>query len=154
MGARKPLILLAVLGLLAIGLFVFGAAGAGRGVAAGGWPQWPSPNPSSGDHLTADDLRGSSTCTLEGATISFVGGCVVEVQQVTEGFPWQRVTRRAMLTAGPQPVGLTVTLAGKTLHTTLDPGEGVRLTYTREGGTFALACASLTPCSVLLAKDA
>ncbi len=154
MADRKPLIVLAVLALVAIAVFVFGVAGVGRGATAGTWPDWASPKSADADQLRADDLRGSSACTVNGTAITFAGTCLVDVLPVTGGFPWERVTRRAILTAGPQPVGVTVTLAGKTLHTNLDPGDDVRLTYTREGGRFALTCLSLSGCAVTLAKDA
>jgi len=154
MADRKPLIVLAVLALVAIAVFVFGAVGAGRGSTAGAWPDWASPKSAGADQLGADDLRGSSACTVNGPAITFAGACVVDVLPVTGGFPWERVTRRAILIAGPQTVGLTVTLAGKTLHTDLDPGDDVRLTYTREGGRFALTCLAVGGCAVVLAKDA
>jgi len=154
MADRKPLIVLGVLAVVAILLFVLGAFGAGRGAAAGGMPGWASPHSSSGDQLTSADLRGSSACDITGATITFVGGCAVEVAPVTGGFPWEKATRRAILTAGPQPVNLTVTLAGKTLRTDLDPGDDIRLTYTRDGGTFVLTCLSVSGCVVVLSKDA
>ena len=154
MADRKPLIVLGVLALVAIVLFVFGAFGAARGATAGGMPDWASPTQSSGDQLTVADLEGSSSCAFEGATISFVGACVVTVREVTGGLPWERVTRRAILTAGAQTVNLTLTLAGRTLRTDLDPGEGVRLTYTRESGTLVLTCPAVGGCVVILARDA
>lgn len=154
MADRKPLIVLAVLALVAIAVFVFGAVGAGRGATAGAWPDWASPTSGGADQLGAADLTVSSSCAVNGAAITFVGACVVDVVPVTGGFGWERVVRRAILTAGPQSVGVTVTLAGKALHTTLDPGDNVRLTYTREGGRFALACLAVSGCTVILAKDA
>jgi hypothetical protein len=154
MADRKPLIVLGVLALVAILLFVFGAFGAGRGASSTGMPEWASPKRSSGDQLTAADLRGSPGCDITGVTISFVGGCAVDVQSVTGGFPWEKATRRAILTAGPQPINLTVTLAGKTLRTDLDPGDDIRLTYTREGGTFVLTCLAVSGCVAVLSQDA
>lgn len=154
MADRKSLIVLAVLALVAIVVFVLGAVGAGRGATTGTWPDWASPKSAGADQLTAADLRVSSACTVNGAAIDFVGACVVDVLPVTGGLPWERVTRRAILTAGPQPVRVTVTLAGKTLNANLDPGEDIRLTYTREGGRFALTCLAVSGCAVVLAKDA
>lgn len=155
---RKPLIVLGVLALVAIVLFVFGVLGPSRGgpavSPAGAWPEWASPKRSAGDPLTVADLRGSSSCDFTGSIISFVGACDVKVQPVTGGFPWEKATRRAILTAGPQAVNLTVTLAGKTLRTDLDPGDDVRLTYTRDGGTFLLTCLAATGCAVVLSEDA
>lgn len=151
---RKPLIVLGVLALVAILLFVLGVFGAGRGASAGGMPDWASPSRSTGDRLTVADLQGSASCDFEDATISFAGTCVVQVREITGGLPWERVTRRAILTAGPQTVLLTLTLAGKTLRTDLDPGDNVRLTYTREGGTLGLTCLAVGGCVVILTEDA
>lgn len=154
MPGRKPIIVLGVLALLAAGLFAIGAVGASGSVPTGQWPKWASPKPVGGEPLTVDDLRLSPDCVLQDATLSFIGGCVVEVSPLDEGFPWLRVTRATNLTAGPQAVGVTVSLAGKTLHTNLEPGESVRLAFTREGGAVALTCAALTSCTVRLAEDA
>ncbi|MDI9628740.1 MAG: hypothetical protein QM286_09385 [Acidobacteriota bacterium] len=154
MPGRKPIIVLSLLALLAAGLFAIGAVGASGSVPAGQWPKWASPKPVGGEPLTVEDLRLSPGCVLQDATLSFIGGCVVEVSPLDEGFPWLRVTRAANLTAGPQTVGVTVSLAGKTLHTNLDPGENVRLTFTREGGAVTLTCTAVTSCTVRLAEDA
>jgi hypothetical protein len=156
MADRKPLIVLGVLALVAILLFVFGVFGAGRGKTATGMPEWASPSRSRGDQLTGADLEVSSSCNLEGATISFTGTCVAQVRKINGGLPWERVTRRAILIAGPQPVILTLTIRvekEKTLRTDLDPGDNVRLTYTREGGTLGLTCLAVGGCVVVLAED-
>lgn len=153
MADRKPLAVLGALAAAATALFVLGAAGAGRGPDGGGLPAWASPEASRGDRLTVADLEGSPSCAFDGGAISFVGACTVTVRAVTEGPAWERVTRRAILTAGPRSVQLTVTLAGRTLRTDLDPGDGVRLTYTRDGGTFVLGCADVGGCVVVLSED-
>lgn len=153
MAERKPLVVLGALAVAAIGLFALGASGAGRGPEGDGLPGWASPELSRGDRLTRADLEGSPSCVFEDAVISFVGACTVTVRALTEGPAWERVTRRAILTAGPRSVQLTVTLAGRTLRTDLDPGDGVRLTYTRDGGTFVLGCADVGGCVVVLAED-
>ena len=150
---RKPLMVLGVLGLVAILLFVFGVLGPSRGGEGGAWPEWASPKRSAGDPLTVADLRGSSSCDFAGSIIGFIGACAVEVRPVIGGAGWEKATRRAILTAGPQAVNLTVTLAGKTLGTDLDPGDDVRLTYTRDGGTFLLTCLAATGCVVVLSED-
>jgi len=150
---RKPLILLAALAVLAIVVFVVGVVGVGRGEDGGGWPEWATPDFSPGDALTADDLSGDSSCSIEGAAITFVGVCRVEVREVTGGWPWESATRRALLVVGTGPIELAVTLAGKSLETDLDPGDEIRLTYTREGGSFVLGCANPAGCAVVLAED-
>lgn len=153
MADRKPLIVLGVLAVVAVVVYVVAVIGAGRGSTAEPWPQWATPDFSPGDPLTTDDLRGSSGCGIDGAAITFTGVCRVEVSEVTGGWPWQAATRRAVLVVAAGPVDLSVTLAGKALRTGLDPGEDIRLTYTRDGGDFALACANLAGCAVTLTED-
>ncbi len=154
MSDRKPLIVLGLLGLLAIAVFATGAVGAGRDDRGADWPGWAAPDASPGAALTTSDLTGSPSCGFDRATISFAGTCRVTVKELTEGWPWQSVTRRALLVAGTEPVKLAVTLAGRDLRTDLDPGDSIRLTYPREGGTFVLGCGSPTGCIVVLAEDA
>ncbi|MBK9158162.1 MAG: hypothetical protein IPM11_08570 [Micropruina sp.] len=153
MADRKPLLILLAVALVAIALFVVGVVGVGRGASGAGWPSWPSAKPGSGDQLVGDDLQADSSCAVADTTINFSGNCVVKVRPVTGGFPWERATRRAMLTAATPTVRLTITLVGKTLSTSLDPGKGVRLTFTRDGGAFALTCTNPAGCTVVLAKD-
>ncbi len=153
MADRKPLVVLAVLGVLAVALFVAGVLGTGRTATDPGWPSWATPQFAPGDPLPVEDLSGSSGCSIEGAVITFTTACRVEVARVTGGWPWQAATRRALLVVSAGPVDLAVTLAGKALRTGLDPGEDVRLTYTRDGGDFALACGSLSGCAVVLTED-
>jgi len=151
---RKPLIVLAALAVLAIVLFVVGVVGVARGdEAAGGLPTWAGPDASPGDPLTTDDLSGDSSCPLDGTVIAFSGDCEMTVREVTGGWPWQSATRRARLVVAQGPVGLAVTLAGKAMSADLDEGDDIRLTYTREGGSFMLVCGNPTGCVVTLAKD-
>ncbi|MDQ7993022.1 MAG: hypothetical protein AAGC63_15565 [Propionicimonas sp.] len=152
MNDRRPLIVLGVLAVLAVLVFGFGVAGAGRD-GGSGWPEWATPDFSPGDPLTVADLSGDSSCSIDGAAIAFSGVCRVEVKPVTGGWPWERATRRALLVVGAGPVDLGVTLAGKALRTDLDPGDDIRLTYTRDGGSFVLACVNPTGCAVTLVKD-
>ena len=126
MAERKPLIVLGVLAVVAIIVYLVAVVGAGRDTAADPWPDWATPGFSPGDPLTAE---------------------------ITGGWPWQSATRRALLVVTAGPVDLGVTLAGKALRTGLDPGDDIRLTYTREGGDFALACANLAGCAVVLTED-
>lgn len=153
MADRKPLIILAALALVAVALYVVGAVGAGRAESGAPWPGWASPGSAPGDQLTPADLTGSDGCSIDGAVISFAGTCQVTVRKVTDGWPWQAVTRRALLGVVAGPVDLRVTLAGKALKADLDPGDEIRLTYTRDGGDFTLACRTLTGCVVTLAQD-
>ena len=154
MPQRKPLIILAALVLLAVVVYVVGLAGAGRDESAAPWPGWASPASAPSDQLTPADLTGSDGCSIEGAVISFAGTCRVTVRALTEGLPWQAVTRRALLGVVAGPVDLRVTLAGKALKADLDPGDEIRLTYTREGGDLTLTCRTLTGCVATLSADA
>lgn len=153
MAERKPLIVLGVLAVVAIIVYLVAVVGAGRDTAADPWPDWATPGFSPGDPLTTDHLAGSSGCGIDGPVITFTGVCRVEVSEITGGWPWQSATRRALLVVTAGPVDLGVTLAGKALRTGLDPGDDIRLTYTREGGDFALACANLAGCAVVLTED-
>lgn len=153
MNQRKPLLILGALGLLAILAFVVGAAGAGRADTGGDWPGWATPYLSPGDPLIGDDLTGDSSCSIDGTVITFAGVCRVEVREVTGGWPWESATRRAILVVATGPVDLAVSLAGKSLRADLDPGDRIRLTFTREGGSFALACGNPVGCAVTLLED-
>jgi hypothetical protein len=154
MADRRTLLVLSGIVLLVVALFLLGVLGPGRAAPPGAWPDWAAPQRARGDPLLAEDLRADPSCEVAGTVITLTGTCAVQVRPVTGGFGWERVTRRAILTAVSQPVGLTVTLAGRTLHDDLDPGDGVRLTYTREGGEFVLRCAAPTGCVVALTEDA
>ena len=153
MADRKPLIVLAVLAVLAVVVYVVGVVGAGRDGTDDPWPDWATPDFSPGDPLLADDLTGSSGCSIEGPVITFLGACRVDVRPVTGGLPWQSATRRALLVVAAGPVDLSVTLAGKALRTDLDPGDDIRLTYTRDGGDFTVVCGSNLGCAVTLTED-
>ena len=154
MAERKPLIILAALLLVAVAVYLVGVAGAGRGESAALWPDWAGPGSAPGDPLTPADLTGSDGCSIDGAVISVAGTCRVTVRATTEGWPWQAVPRRARLGVVAGPVDLRVTLAGKALKADLDPGDEIRLTYTREGGDFTLTCRIPTGCVVTLRADA
>lgn len=151
---RKPLIVLAVLAVVAIIVYLVAVVGAGRSDGGEtGLPGWAAPDLSPADALTTDDLQGSDGCSFSGQVITFTGGCAVTVRELTDGWPWQHVTRRARLVVTGGPVDLAVTLVGKELSTSLDPGDDIRLTYTREGGSFVVGCGNLGGCSVTLAED-
>lgn len=152
-GGRTPLLVLAVLALVAIAIFGLGVAGTGRTPGGDPWPEWATPEFAAGNRLTMDDLRGSDACRFDEPSIRFLGLCQVEVSEVTGGWPWQSATRRAILTVAAGPVAVRVTLAGKELRADLDPGDRLRLTYTREGGAMSLGCASPTGCVVVLSED-
>lgn len=149
--SRRPLIVLAVLGVLAIVAFTVGAGGATR-PAEGAWAN-PFGDFNPADALRPDELGVTSGACTVGSTIDFSGGCVLRVAAVDGGWPWQRVTRTVRLVgvAGLVRVGLTV--QGRALRTDLDPGDDVRLTFTRDGADLVLACVAISGCTVALAED-
>jgi len=150
---RRPLIVLAVLAVVAVVLFAFGAFGAAGSDPEPAWPDW-SGGLSLGDPLAADDLRVvGGGCSASGTAITFTGACALLVEPVEGGWPWSKVTRRAKLVAGASPVAVTVTVQERALSTRLDPGESVRVTFTRDGGPLALACLGLGECTALLTED-
>lgn len=151
-GKRTPLVVLAVLVVLAIGLYVTGAAGAAGGRPEAGWSN-PLAGVSVGDRLRPEELaRVEGDCSVA-ATITFVGGCRLAVAPVEGGWPWQRVTRSVRLVGGTGQVRLALTVQGKALRTDLDPGDDVRLTFTRDGGELTMACLAVGGCTVALAED-
>lgn len=150
---RRPLIVLAVLAVVAVALFAFGAVGAAGSDSGPSWPDWADGS-SLGDPLTAADLRVvSGGCSASGTLITFTGSCALLVEPVEGGWPWSQATRRAKLVAGASPLAVTVTVQDRVLSTHLDPGESVRVTYTRDGGPLALTCLGLGDCTALLTED-
>lgn len=150
---RRPLVVLAVLAVAAVALFALGAAGAAGSDSGPSWPEWADGS-ALGDPLTAEDLRVvSGGCSASGTLITFTGSCALLVEPVEGGWPWSKVTRRAKLVAGASPVAVTVTVQERALSTRLDPGESVRVTFTRDGGPLALACLGLGECTALLTED-
>lgn len=150
---RKPLIVLLCLAVLAVAVFVVGAVGASAGPGAGGLPAWAR-TLSLGRTLTPADLHvAGGTCQIDGSSISVSGACALRVAPVEGGWPWSDVTRRARLVAGDGGVNVAVTVQDQPIDTDLDPGENVRLTFTREGGDLVLRCRVLTGCVVVLAED-
>lgn len=149
---RKPLVVLAVLVLLAITLYVTGAVGAAGGGRDAAWSN-PIGGVSVGDLLRPDELAATDGNCSVGAVITFAGGCRLQVAAVEEGWPWQRVTRSIRLVGGAGRVRVSLTIQGKALRTDLDPGDDVRLTFTRDGGELGLACFAVGGCTVTLAED-
>lgn len=143
---------LAVLVAVGIALFVTGAVGAAR---ADPEPEWPDPFGSftPADGLRAEELSVTSGACSVGETIDFAGGCALAVAPVEGGWPWQRVTRTVRLVGVLGTVRMGLTVQGKALRTDLDPGDDVRLTFTRDGGDLVLACLAIGGCTVALAED-
>lgn len=152
-GDRRPLVVLLCLALLAVALFVTGAVGASGGPDGGGGSSLV-PQVSLGRGLTADDLRVTSgSCAVEGTSISFVGGCALQVVPADGGRPWSDVTRRARLDVETGTVTVAATIMGKRIDADLDAGEDVRLVFTRDGGDLSLACLAVGSCQVILSED-
>lgn len=151
--SRKPLVVLAVLLVLAIVLFVTGAVGASRSAPS---PEWSNPF---GTSAVASPLRpgelevADGSCSVGEAAITLVGGCVLRVLPVEGGWPWERVTRSVRLIGVTGPVKVTLTVQGKQLGTDLDPGDDLRATFTRDGGDLVLGCLAVGGCTVTLAQD-
>ena len=150
--SRKPLVVLAVLVALGIVLFVTGAVGAAR---SGGEPEWSNPFGSftPADGLRAEELTVASGACSVGQTIDFIGGCTLRVAPVEGDWPWERVTRTVRLVGVTGTVRVALTVQGKALRTDLDPGDDLRLTFTRDGSDLGLACLALGGCTVVLAED-
>lgn len=150
--SRKPLIVLVVLVVLAIVVYVSGAVAATRGGSDGGWSN-PFGGLNVGDRLEVSELAVADGNCNAGSTIAFLGACRLTVAPVSGGWPWQRVTRTLRLVGGQGAVKVALAVQGKTLRTDLDPGDDVRLTFTRDGGDLVLACLAVGGCTVTLAAD-
>jgi hypothetical protein len=150
--SRKPLIVLAVLVVLAIVVYVSGAVGAARNGGGDGWTN-PFGSLNVGDRLDVSELAVADGNCNAGEVITFQGACRLGVAPVTGGWPWQRVTRTLRLVGAQGSVKVALAVQGKTLRTDLDPGDDVRLTFTRDGGDLVLACLAVGGCTVGLAAD-
>lgn len=149
---RRPLIVLLLVGLLALALFGAGAVGAARAPRAEADGSWFGAR--LGGRLDPGDVRVTSgACSVTGGIVTFTGGCALEVARVEGGFPWSDAVRRAVLRATTGPVVVTMRVQGRSLRTTLDPDESVRLVFTRDGGPLGLGCVALGGCAVALLED-
>ncbi|MBO1031403.1 hypothetical protein IPV09_08645 [Tessaracoccus sp. SD287] len=149
---RKPLIVLLGLALLVLVLFAAGVVGAGRRPAAETNPSWfGAPR---GGQLEPDALvLVSGACSVSGSSLNLNGGCAFEVTPVQGGLPWSDAVRRAKLRVTGGVVIVAVRIQGRTMSTTLDPGEDVRLVFTRDGGPLTLGCVMVGGCTAVLLGD-
>jgi len=150
--SRRPLVVLVVLLVIAIGVYMAGASGAGRGASSDGWSN-PFGGLTVGDRLALGEVAvADGDCTL-GPTIVFLGACRLRIAPVSGGWPWQRVTRSVRLVGGAGTVKVAIDLQDRTLRTDLDPGDDLRLTFTRDGGFLVLACLTTGGCTVAFTED-
>ena len=149
---RKPILVLVGLALLVVVAFVAGTVGIARSPAAETRGSWFGST--QGGRLEPDDLvRSSGACSRSGATVSVAGACAFEVTKVQGGLPWSDAVRRAKLRVTSGVVVVTVRIQDRTMTTTLDPGEDVRMVFTRDGGPLTLVCATIGGCTVVLLED-
>lgn len=148
---RKSVVILVCLVVLVLVLAVVGGVGAARS-PAGVRDSWFGS--STGGQLDPADLRvDSGACAVSALVVTFTGACGVIVEPVEGGFPWSDAVRRVRLQASVGRVVVVVRVQDRTMTTTLDPGEDIRLVFTREGGPLSLGCVAISGCTAVLAQD-
>ena len=152
-GDRKPLIVLVALVLLVVALAVTGAVGAGRGREAGTRASWFYRG-GGGGGLGPDEVRvDSGACAVSGGAITLNGVCGLVVDPVRGGWPWSRAVRKVRLQVGQGSVVVVQRVQDRTMKSTLDAGEDVRLVFTRDGGPLQLGCLSPGGCLANLVAE-
>ena len=152
-GDRKPLLVLVALVLLVVALAVTGAIGAGRGSAATTRTSWFDRG-GGGGGLRPDEVHADSgACAVSGGTITLTGVCGLVVDPVRGGWPWSRAVRRVRLRVGQGSVVVVQRVQDRTMKSTLDAGEDVRLVFTRDGGPLSLGCVSPGGCVANLVAE-
>ncbi|MGD8214025.1 hypothetical protein [Aestuariimicrobium sp. Y1814] len=149
---RKPVIVLVCLAVLVVVLAIIGAVAVARSPTGGVRESWfGSPQ---GGRLDPADLRvASGACDVSGLVLTFTGACTLAVTPVDGGLPWADAVRRVRLQASTGRVVVAVQVQDRTMRTTLDPGEDIRLVFTRDGGPLSLGCLAVGGCSAALAQD-
>lgn len=152
-GDRKHRIVLVALVLLVVALAVTGAVGAGRGREAGTRASWFDRG-GGGSALAPDEVRRKSgACAVSGTAITLTGACELVVEPVRGGWPWARAVRRVRLQVGQGSVVVVQRVQDRTMKSTLDAGEDVRLVFTRDGGPLSLGCVSPGGCVANLVAE-
>lgn len=152
-GDRKPLVVLVALVLLVVALAVTGAVGAGRGREAGTRASWFDRD-GGGSGLGPDEVRRESgACAVSGTAVTLTGACGLVVEPVRGGWPWARAVRRVRLQVGQGSVVVVQRVQDRTMKTTLDAGEDVRLVFTLDGGPLSLGCLSPGGCAANLVAE-
>lgn len=144
---RKPIILLAVVGVVAVLVFVLGV---GLGSGSSGADDWRErlSGLGAGQDLAAQDVSVGEGCGRDGSTILVAPACVVEVAPRGGRFSLGSPVRSASLTNVGGPVRLTLRLEDTEISRTLDPGETTDLTFGPDGGSLALQCEVIGGCAV------
>jgi hypothetical protein len=150
--SRRPLVVLAVVGALAVLVFVLGV-GAGAGGddgGSGGWPDRLRDLVDGEDLTTADLVLTGGSCSVDGQVITFAGSCTFEVPASGGRLSLGAPTRRATLAVGGAPVGVAIVIEDQEIAVEMDAGEQQDLTFGRSGGRLALGCLGLSGCAVAL----
>lgn len=150
---RKPLLVLAASGVVAVLVLVLGI-GLGRrdSGGVGGWQQRLSGAASPTVLRPADLSRSAGSCALEDDHITVSGECTFTVQKNGGAFSLTGATREAKVSVSGFPVLVSVIVDDRRIAQDLSPGDGpVRLTFGRDGGVLQFAC-GLGPCVVAFAE--
>lgn len=145
---RKPLLILAVCGVVAVLLLVLGVGLGQRD--GGGIDSWQRrfEDAVAPQVLRPADLSiTSGSCSAEDDRITLTGVCTIEVPATA--FSVKDVTRQAKLSVSGLPVVVAVVLGERRISQTVEPGDDpVSLTFGRDGGSLVLQC-GFGPCVVV-----
>lgn len=144
---RKPIILLAVVGVIVVVVFVLGVGLGGGSSGAGEWRERLSGFGVGGD-LAPQEVSVGEGCGRDGSTILVAPACVVEVAPRGGRFSLGSPVRKASLTNAGGAVRLTLRLEDTEISRTLDPGESTDLTFGPDGGSLVLQCQVIGGCAV------
>jgi hypothetical protein len=139
---RKPLLIAALCGVVAVLLVVLGVGlGQRDGGGIGAW-QRRFLGAVAPEVLYPTDLSMTSgSCAAQDDRIDVTGVCTIEVPASGGTFSAKGVTRQAKLSVSGSPVVVAVVVGGRRIAQTLRPGDDpVSLTFGRDGGTLLLQC--------------
>lgn len=137
---RKPLLILAVCGVVAVLLLVLGVGmGQREGGGIGAWQRRFEDAVAPKALRPADLTITSGSCAAQDDRITVAGVCTIEVP--AGGGTVKGVTRQAKLSVSGFPVVVAVVLGERRIAQTVEPGdEPVSLTFGRDGGSLVLQC--------------
>jgi hypothetical protein len=149
--ARKPILVAIAVGVVVVLLFALGV-GFGGGADPEGSGSWQErlAGIGGGGRLTADEVTLGDGCERDGVEIVVAGGCAIAVAPRSGGLSLGSPIRRAHLAnTSTAVVEVLLVVEGERIKSSLraaDPDgekDETDLTFTRDGGTFAVACRGL-----------
>lgn len=142
MSERKPILVLAAVGLVVVGLYAAGVVGASgdRGDGSADWRRRLGAQDRA-TPLRPDDLRMSSgSCTWIGQTLRIPSRCTLLVDP---GATLTTTPVRAATLTGSLPMTVVMVVQDRRIEADLEVGESLRITVGPEGGSVELVCRAL-----------